>query len=78
MNNFSEPLLYLVAGEPSGDFLGAHLMAALRNQIPNVRFAGVGGAKMEAEGLRSLFPITDLSVMGITEVLPQIFNIINF
>ena len=76
MNEPCKPLLYLVAGEASGDFLGARLMVTLRDEIPNVQFAGVGGAKMEAQGLNSLFPITDLSVMGVTEVVPQIFNII--
>lgn len=63
--------LYLVAGEPSGDRLGAALMAGLRHLAPEVRFAGVGGPLMQAEGMDSLFPMQDLSVMGIAEVLPK-------
>jgi lipid-A-disaccharide synthase len=65
-------LVFLIAGEPSGDALGAPLMSALRRQSGGaVRFAGLGGDAMAAEGLRSLFPITELSVMGIFEVLPR-------
>lgn len=62
----------LIAGEPSGDVLGAGLMRALREQTSgNVVFQGVGGAQMVAEGLQSLFPIADLSVMGLVEILPR-------
>jgi lipid-A-disaccharide synthase len=68
----SGPLrLYLIAGEPSGDRLGAALMAGLRSLVPDIAFAGVGGALMQAEGLVSLFPMEELSVMGIAEVLPK-------
>jgi lipid-A-disaccharide synthase len=63
--------LYLIAGEPSGDRLGAALMAGLRQLAPDVTFAGIGGPLMQAEGLVSLFPMEDLSVMGIAEVLPK-------
>lgn len=63
--------LFLIAGEPSGDKLGAALMAGLKTLAPDVRFAGVGGPLMQAEGLASLFPMEELSVMGIAEVLPQ-------
>jgi lipid-A-disaccharide synthase len=66
------PLLYLVAGEASGDVLGARLMAALRARRPDLRFAGIGGARMEAEGLESLFPMRELAVMGLMEVLPRL------
>jgi lipid-A-disaccharide synthase len=70
------PLIFLVAGEPSGDLLGARLMAALKTETGGrVRFAGVGGARMAEEGLRSLFPIRELAVMGIVEVLPHALNI---
>ncbi len=62
---------FLVAGEPSGDRLGAALMGALRVIQPDVQFAGVGGPLMQAEGLESLFPMEELSVMGIIEVLPK-------
>lgn len=62
----------IVAGEASGDILGASLMAGLRQQYPNVEFIGVGGSRMEAEGLRSLFPMETLSVMGFIDVLKQL------
>ena len=65
--------LFLIAGEPSGDRLGAALMAGLAAQAPGVRFAGVGGPMMQAEGLDSLFPMEELSVMGLVEVLPKYF-----
>jgi lipid-A-disaccharide synthase len=66
------PLIFLIAGEPSGDALGARLMAALRERtLGAVRFAGVGGEAMETAGLRSLVPIQDLAVMGVLEVLPR-------
>ncbi len=66
------PLIFLIAGEPSGDALGARLMGALAERTQGaVRFAGVGGEAMEAAGLKSLVPIQDLAVMGIAEVLPR-------
>ncbi|MFD2207317.1 lipid-A-disaccharide synthase [Kiloniella antarctica] len=79
MNNISNeiPLIYLIAGEPSGDQLGARLMAALKHETKGeVRFAGIGGERMAAEGLVSLFPIHELAVMGLAEVLPHIPNIL--
>ncbi|HTI85190.1 MAG TPA: lipid-A-disaccharide synthase [Alphaproteobacteria bacterium] len=66
------PLVYLVAGEPSGDLLGGRLMAALKALTGGrIRFAGIGGAAMEAEGLASQFPMSELAVMGIVEVIPH-------
>jgi lipid-A-disaccharide synthase len=71
----SGPLkLFLIAGEPSGDRLGAALMAGLKALGP-VDFAGIGGPLMQAEGLASLFPMEELSVMGIAEVLPKYFHL---
>lgn len=71
------PLVFLAAGEPSGDALGAPLMAALTKQTGgNIRFAGVGGPLMIAQGLESLFPIADLAVMGMAEVLPNLRRIL--
>jgi lipid-A-disaccharide synthase len=64
--------LFLIAGEPSGDRLGAALMAGLKALGP-VAFAGIGGPLMQAEGMTSLFPMEELSVMGIAEVLPKYF-----
>ncbi|QCO56903.1 lipid-A-disaccharide synthase (plasmid) [Pseudorhodobacter turbinis] len=61
----------LIAGEPSGDRLGAALMAALKTLRPDVQFRGIGGPLMQAEGLVSLFPMEELSVMGIAEILPK-------
>lgn len=67
------PLIFLVAGEPSGDQLGARLMTALKAEAGGaVRFAGVGGTQMAAAGLESLFDIDELAVMGLIEVLPKI------
>ena len=67
------PLIYLIAGEPSGDRLGARLMSALKAEHSGpLRFRGIGGEMMERQGLTSLFPITDLSVMGLAEVLPRL------
>ena len=66
--------LFLVAGEPSGDRLGAALMAGLKALTP-VEFAGVAGPLMQAEGMASLFPMEELSVMGIAEVLPKYFHL---
>jgi lipid-A-disaccharide synthase len=63
--------VFLIAGEPSGDNLGAALMAGLKALVPGVTFDGVGGPRMEAEGLGSRFPMDELSVMGIAEVLPR-------
>ncbi|MEX5728906.1 lipid-A-disaccharide synthase [Rhodovulum iodosum] len=62
---------FLIAGEPSGDALGAALMAGLKELCPGVAFTGVGGPLMQAEGLASLFPMEELSVMGLAEVLPR-------
>jgi lipid-A-disaccharide synthase len=67
--------VFLIAGEPSGDRLGAALMKGLKQLVPGVSFAGVGGPEMAAEGLASLFPMEELSVMGLAEVLPRYFHL---
>ncbi len=63
--------VYLIAGEASGDKLGAALMAGLKELAGELEFHGVGGPLMQAEGLASLFPMQELSVMGIAEILPK-------
>ena len=65
--------VYLIAGEPSGDLLGSRLMRALRNKTnDNVEFFGLGGDTMEQAGLKPLFDISELAVMGLVEVIPSI------
>ena len=67
------PTVFIVAGEPSGDELGAALMGALSSATNNrIHFVGIGGEAMRSEGLTSLFPMEELSVMGLVEVVPRI------
>ncbi len=66
----------LLAGEASGDLLGAPLLQALRERLPHARFSGVGGAAMQAAGLHSLIDMERLSVMGLVEVLRHLPNIL--
>jgi lipid-A-disaccharide synthase len=65
-------LVYVIAGEQSGDVLGARLIAALREARPELEFTGIGGPRMAEQGLHSLFPMHELAVMGLLEVLPRI------
>ena len=66
------PLIFLIAGEPSGDLIASRLMAALKRRTDNrVRFAGIGGPLMAEQGLESLFPYSELSLMGFLEVVPH-------
>ncbi|MEX0329727.1 MAG: lipid-A-disaccharide synthase [Ruegeria sp.] len=67
--------VFLVAGEPSGDRLGGALMEGLKTLVPEIEFDGVGGPLMQAQGLVSRFPMSELSVMGLVEVLPKFFHL---
>ncbi|MDA5094874.1 lipid-A-disaccharide synthase [Aliiroseovarius sp. KMU-50] len=67
--------VFLIAGEPSGDRLGAALMSGLKSLNPDIEFQGIGGDGMQGEGLTSLFPMTELSIMGIAEVAPKYFHL---
>ena len=68
--------IYIIAGEPSGDLLGSRLMRAMYAKRDDVEFFGIGGETMEREGLKSLFDIKELAVMGLWEVVPSIFRIL--
>ncbi|MBI3545249.1 MAG: lipid-A-disaccharide synthase, partial [Gammaproteobacteria bacterium] len=67
----------IVAGEVSGDLLGAGLMRALHERLPGVTYEGIGGPSMQALGCRSLFPMEQLSLMGLEGInkYPEILNI---
>ena len=69
------PLIYIIAGEQSGDVLGARLIRAIRARCPDARFAGIGGTAMADQGVESLFPIRSLAIMGLMEVLPKVFEL---
>jgi lipid-A-disaccharide synthase len=72
MTHIESPLFILVAGEASGDLLGADLIAGLRERFPEARFAGIGGPRMIAAGMEAWYPAERLSVMGLVEVLKHL------
>ena len=65
--------IYLIAGEPSGDVLGARLMEGLQQISPiDFQFYGIGGQEMASQGLTSIFPMSDIALIGIFEILPKV------
>ena len=69
-------IVYLIAGEPSGDNIGAGIITELKKKYPNVKIVGIGGPKMLAAGLEaSLFEMSNISIIGFAEVLSKIFRI---
>lgn len=67
--------IFLIAGEPSGDLLGGRLMAGLRAETPGIEFVGVGGERMAAQGLASLFPMAEIALFGVFEILPRLWRL---
>jgi len=77
MSGAPAPHVFLVAGEDSGDRLGAALIAAIKQRVPGARFSGVGGVQMAAQGVPSLFPLGDLAIIGFVAIaagLPKILQ----
>ena len=70
------PLIAVVAGETSGDLLGAGLIREIRKQIPDARFCGVGGRKMEAESCEILYDMERIGVMGLDGLMEKLFDIL--
>jgi lipid-A-disaccharide synthase len=71
------PVIGLVAGEASGDLLGAHLVAALKARRPDIQFTGIAGPRMIAAGVNALFPMEKLAVRGYVEVLKHYLEIVS-
>jgi len=66
------PFIFIITGEPSGDALGGALIAALRQRVgPGLRVAGIGGEQMQAQGVTTLVPLSELAIAGVAEVLPR-------
>ena len=70
------PVIGIIAGEVSGDNLGAGLMSELKKLLPNAKFVGIGGPRMLDQGLKGLYSIEELSVMGL-EVISKLFRILS-
>ena len=72
-NNTKKKKIFIIAGEVSGDVLAAKIM----HQMPDVNFVGIGGEHMQQAGLKSIFPMSDLSVLGVFEVLAHAKTLTN-
>lgn len=72
MNKTKNTKIFIIAGEASGDNLGAKLIKSLHQLQPSIEFYGIGGQKMQDQGFKSLFPIKELSIMGFVEIIPYI------
>ncbi len=70
------PHIFLVAGEESGDRLGAALIAAIRRRCPEAQFSGVGGTQMAALGVTSLFPLGELAIIGFVQIITSLPKIV--
>ena len=70
-----KPSLFISTAEPSGDIIAAEVLCDLKNLIPNLHVTGVAGVNLTAQGVNSLFPMSDLAVMGFTEVIPKYLTI---
>ncbi len=70
--------IFIIAGEASGDLYGAKLMNSLRDIYKGkINFYGIGGNRMNSEGLSSIFPMSEISIMGFLEIIPHIPNVLN-
>jgi lipid-A-disaccharide synthase len=69
--------VFIIAGEASGDILGAKLMQSMAEASPHITFNGVGGENMIVAGLDSIFPISDIALMGFAEIVPHMWRILN-
>jgi len=70
----SNKSVYIIAGEVSGDILGGRLLEALKTIHPDIHIHGIGGSMMQEQGVNSLFPMAELSVMGVAEILPKLLH----
>lgn len=68
--------LFIIAGESSGDTLGASFLSDLKRLHPSIEIKGIGGPLMQKEGMESLFPMEELSLMGVFEILPKVFSLL--
>jgi len=67
--------VYLIAGELSGDYIGSQIINNIKSTSPSAEFCGIGGDKMQTSGLTSLFPMSQISLFGLFEIIPHIFKL---